>query len=124
VTDEDFLEALQRRDAASPVLFTGFVNARSGFAVCIHNDAGGTTELPPRRYRVGVVRSFEDYETGRRMVGRLLDDADLALARAAGTTSSPTKAAQFLPAVVYFDAGVFEPEVGGPRRPGRAVGQR
>lgn len=52
----------------------------------IFNDVGGTTSLPAGRYRVEVTRGFHDYETGERMVGRLLDEADIEVAREVGTT--------------------------------------
>jgi hypothetical protein len=54
--------------------------------VSILNDVGGTTFLPHGDYRVEIERSFHDYETGVRMIGFLLDEADIALATEAGTT--------------------------------------
>lgn len=54
--------------------------------VGIVNDVGGSSELPPGRYRVRVVRTWHDYEIGDRAEGVLLDDADVEVSRRAGTT--------------------------------------
>jgi hypothetical protein len=133
--DERFLEELHRRDAAAPILVTGFVNACAGWDVSIHNDLGGDEFLPPGRYRVGVVRAFDDYETGGRMIGRLLDEQDVELARTTGTTGhsrtdlpagrrTDLKGSEFRPALVYFSSVIFQPEVQGPAARGPGMGLR
>jgi hypothetical protein len=77
-------------------------------AVCITNDVGGTSMLPPGRYRVEVVRQWHDYETGIRMVGELLDEADWEVARLAGTTGYATDGVLYAPITVYFAGSQFE----------------
>jgi hypothetical protein len=133
--DEQLVEALSRRDALAPVLMTGFVEARAPWGISITNDLGGTTPLPPGRYRVGVVRAFDDYETGGRMIGRLLDEQDVELARTTGTTGhsrtdlpaggrTDLKGSEFRPALVYFSSVIFQPEVQGPAARGPGMGLR
>lgn len=52
----------------------------------IINDVGGTSWLPDGAYRVRVLSSLYDYETGIRFIGELLDERDIAVARRVGTT--------------------------------------
>ncbi len=57
--------------------------------VNMHNDVGGTIEAPEGKYRVTVVRSWWDYETGNRYVGApLMKDAE-ALYRSSYTPHAP-----------------------------------
>lgn len=86
------------------------IGTATGDYVCIVNDVGGTTALPAGSYRVRVTRSWDDYEIGGRMVGELLDDADVAVSRLTGTTGYGPKCA-FRPEVVYFAKRDFREEV-------------
>lgn len=54
--------------------------------VTMVNDVGGTDFLPHGSYRVRIVKGWDDYETGRRLVGELLDPSDVETARKVGTT--------------------------------------
>ncbi len=96
--------------------------------VWIVNDVGGTSFLPAWRYRVRILKSWYDYETGTRCIGRLLDPADVATARLTGTSGFKPEdyrkygdknyeqtrlaAAQFNPAQVYFSSSDFIPDPG------------
>lgn len=77
-------------------------------AVHIHNDVGGTGELPPGRYKVRVDRSWDDYETGVRVVGTLIEEADIEIAIAAGTTGYAPPGKVYRPTTVYFSGRQFE----------------
>jgi hypothetical protein len=100
-------------------------------SVTLTNDVGGTGELPVGLYRVEVVSSHRDSETGRWVRGRLLDPRDVEAARAAGTTGytpghylkyaatnpdlyagAVKAAAAFDPALVTFHADDFTPDAG------------
>jgi hypothetical protein len=88
------------------------VQAEDGLSldsVYFNNDVGGTEQLPAGRYRVCVLRSFDDPECGQRVVADLLEEAGIAIAKAAGTTGSgdPTT---YRPTRVYFDARQLEPD--------------
>lgn len=75
---------------ATPLIWTvGTVECRVSIinTVGIINDVGGSSELPPGRYRVQLVRTWNDYEIGTRAEGVLLDEADIEVSRQAGTTS-------------------------------------
>ena len=78
--------------------------------VCIRNDVGGTEFLPKGRYRVEITRGWDDYETGRRLVGKLLDKEDVKTAVKVGTTQSKPKLVGWEPEVVYFSGYNFEEE--------------
>lgn len=54
--------------------------------VCITNDCGGTEILPKGKYEVQVQKSWHDYETGGRGIGKLLDKRDIEKACRIGTT--------------------------------------
>jgi len=93
-------------------------------SIMILNDVGGSSWLPPGRYKVRVVHGFDDYETGRNLHGELVDEKDIAIARKAGTTGYAKKAKnarkglelidrdqkEFNPKKVYFRANYFQPE--------------
>ncbi len=81
-------------------------------SVSIHNDQGGTGFLPPGRYRVQVVRAWEDDEIGGRAEGILLDEADVRLATVAGTTGSPARE-PLRPERVFFALTDFTQETRG-----------
>lgn len=87
----------------------GYATGTDDFnAVRFNNDVGGTYELPPGRYRVALLRSFEDYETGTRMVGILLDEADIETATKVGTTGYAPPGTVYRPTTVYFSGRQFE----------------
>lgn len=97
---------------------TGTVTCKRSFSdsgisnVMIQNEVGGSSWLPPGRYRVRVVHGFDDYETGRQLHGVLLDAQDVATARNVGTSKYPStpKIEKFDPGKVYFNADDFKPE--------------
>ena len=72
---------------------TGVVDSTEGgiHDVGIINDSGGSSELPPGRYRVEVTRAWGDYEIGGRAEGELLDAADVEIAREAAKTDYPMR---------------------------------
>lgn len=92
--------------------------------IMILNDVGGSSYLPPGRYKVRVVHGFDDEETGRRLHGELVDEKDIAIARKAGTTGYAGKVKgarsglelidrdqkEYNPKKVYFSGRDFEPE--------------
>lgn len=99
--------------------------------LCAHNDVGGTEILKHAGVMVRVTRSFWDYETGWRFVGKIDDESIVALVRQQATTgidvedyrtkyptaveliASAEKArAEFDPSVVYFSEGDFTIDVG------------
>lgn len=88
---------------------TGVATGTGPFdAVYITNDVGGTTELPPGRYRVALERSWDDYETGIRMVGRLVEESDIEIATRAGTTGHAPPDTHYRPTEVYFSGAQFQ----------------
>ena len=52
----------------------------------IVNDVGGTTELDSGLYNVKVVKSWHDYETGKRFIGKLTKTKDIQVATQKGKT--------------------------------------
>ncbi len=76
--------------------------------VYFNNDVGGTSALPAGRYRVQVDRSWDDYETGVRVVGTLLDEADIETAIKTGTTGHATTTDPYRPTKAYFAGPMFE----------------
>ena len=98
-------------------------------SVLIVNDVGGTVDLPLGTYRVRLLRSVYDYETGVNCTGQLLNPDDIQKARAAGTTGfrpddyrkygnehykRTLKAAdEFDPSRVYFSDWDFTPDANG-----------
>lgn len=108
----------------------GYVTCEKSFKdsdisdIMIFNDVGGSSFLPPGRYKVRVVHGFDDYETGVRLHGELLDEKDIEIARKAGTTGYAGKVKgarsglelidrdqkKFNPKKVYFSGRDFEPE--------------
>jgi hypothetical protein len=66
----------------------GTVECPDGTRGCasICNDVGGTTNLPAGRFRVRLLESWRDPEIGTRCIGELIEPADIAVARQAGTT--------------------------------------
>lgn len=81
------------------------------------NDMGGTCALPSGSYRVMLTKTWYDYETGQRCIGRLVDRADVEKARKFGTIDVSKYSAdimeqakkakaktQFDPSEVYFSA--------------------
>jgi hypothetical protein len=92
--------------------------------VSVTNDVGGTSALPVGRYAVRITKGWDDYETGRRLIGELLDPKDIETARKAGTTGRTPEeyvkygadhvekakkaAADFNPKIVYFHGDEFE----------------
>lgn len=93
--------------------------------IMIINDVGGSSFLPPGRYKVRVVHGFDDDETGLRLHGELMDEKDVKVARKAGTTGYAKKAGkiarvglalidrdqkEYNPKKVYFSGRDFEPE--------------
>jgi hypothetical protein len=98
-------------------------------SLSIRNDVGGSAYLPPGRYRIRLLRTTYDYETGWRCTGDLLDHAQIEIARNVGTTGfTPDDygkyglervaavfdaAQQFNPARVYFHLDDFTPDAHG-----------
>lgn len=103
------MTALPRPGAVGFV--TGGESSIWGPTVYANNDVGGTMALPPGRYRVSVDRSWDDYETGVRAVGTLLDEADIEVAIETGTTSYAPEGTVYRPTTVYFTGTMFEEEV-------------
>lgn len=84
------------------------------------NDLGGT-EMSDRHdiqgtFDVKVTRTFYDYETGQRYVGRLVKPEDVERTRKAGTTEYAPKKAGWDPAVVYWHGSDIVPT--GPAKEG------
>lgn len=88
---------------------TGFAVATKGLGSCVtfSNDVGGTEFMPAGRFRVRIVKTFEDYETGQVVHGELLEAKDRARAKKAGTTGF-AKGKRYDPRVVHFYAREFE----------------
>lgn len=109
---------MAKKRAMKEVGMTGTVTCKRVFSnsdissVMIQNEVGGSSFLPPGRYRVRVVHGFDDYETGRRLHGLLLDVKDVATARKVGTAKYPSTSEipKFEPEKVYFSADDFKPE--------------
>jgi hypothetical protein len=119
----------------------GIVRATGKLAegLWIHNDVGGSCELPPGKYRVQVTKVWDDYETGRRCIGKLLDPADIETARKTGTLNHSAEdyakygeahvqrvkkaKTAFDPSTVYFDGDQLEHEAKklAPRKPKAAA---
>jgi hypothetical protein len=78
-------------------------------SVAIINDCATSSELPVGFYRVQVLRAWYDYEIGARAAGVLLDDGDIEISRAAGTTGyAPDPFGKpFCPQNVYFALNDF-----------------
>ena len=76
--------------------------------VSIHNDVGGTAWLPPGAYRVRVTRAWDDYETGWRAEGLLLEEEVIAASRQAGATAYGPKLP--LTPLVWFGLDDFDPD--------------
>lgn len=57
--------------------------------VTITNDVGGTTPLPAGDYKVKLIGGFNDEETGRIFHARLVDPAQVEIARKAGQVHQP-----------------------------------
>lgn len=93
---------------------TGTVTAEDGplGGLYFTNDVSGTSKLPRGRYRVHLTREWDDYETGQRMVGILLDDEDLETARRIGTTGYSESDMPYAPSEVYFSGDQFTPDAG------------
>lgn len=103
------------------------VSASDSMTVSVTNNVGGHSSLPVGRYPVRITKAWEDYETGRRLIGELLDPKDIETARKAGTTpytpehyvkcgadhvEKVKKAlAEFDPKTVYFHGDDFQIEV-------------
>jgi len=93
----------------------GFVTAEDGASLrglYFSDDVGGTARLPAGRYRVRVAPGFRDYEGGTRMMGELLDEADVEVARKLGITGyvAEAEALAYNPTRVYFGAQQFTPD--------------
>jgi hypothetical protein len=69
-------------------LITGTVQCREGTTrtLTILNDVGGSEQLPTGNYRVRLITSWFDYETGVRCIGELIDLEDIETALQTGTT--------------------------------------
>ncbi len=109
-------------------LVTGIVRSRLGTTsrLSILNDVGGTAELPTGNYRVRLLTSWYDYETGTRCIGELIDLKDIATALEVGTTGYTPEdyrkygeehlertfkaAHEFDPGRVYFHEDDFIPD--------------
>lgn len=61
-------------------------HAGDSTTVSVTNDVGGHSSLPLGRYPVRITKTWDDYETGRRMIGELMFPKDIETARKAGTT--------------------------------------
>jgi hypothetical protein len=85
----------------------GWVTAERDYQVCMDNDLRGTGSMPTGRYYVEVERSWHDYETGGRMVGRLVYASDKLIAKQAGTTGYGAEGTHYEPDTVYFAARDF-----------------
>ena len=129
-TNETPVATRNRRRAKN---ITGVVRSEILFRGCtslsITNDVGGTTHLPVGQYRVRLLRSWYDYETGIRCIGRLLDPDNIAIARRTGTTGfrpddyskygrrhyerTRVAAREYDPARVYFHLDEFTPHADG-----------
>lgn len=92
-----------------------------GTGLWMHNDVGGSCELPPGVYRVKVTKAWDDYETGQRCIGKLLDPKDIETARKTGTidvSKYPANVVEqarerkaktsFDPSIVYFQGTQLE----------------
>lgn len=81
--------------------------------VSFNNNVGGTNELPAGRYRVRVIGGFDDDETGRVIHARIVDPAQVEIARKAGSVHQPDWKIPRLPdghAETAFDTyRVFDP---------------
>lgn len=88
---------------------TGFAVAEKGLgsSVTFSNDVGGTEFMPPGRYHVRIVKTFEDYETGQVVHGELLEGKDRARAKRKGTTGF-AGGKRYEPRIVHFYARGFE----------------
>ncbi len=93
-------------------MLIGYAISDGGFhGVHFANDVGGTVEMPKGRYRVKIVKEFDDYETGHVMHGILLDKKDIETARKVGTTVYSSDKKTFLnPPKVMFYSTEFEEE--------------
>ena len=78
------------------------VVSRKPWDLCFDNDLGGTECAPIGSYRIKIDRTFQDYETGRRGVGVLVDEKDIETLRQLGTTAFFPKKVDWNPAKVYF----------------------
>jgi hypothetical protein len=101
-------------------------HAGDSMTVSVTNDVGGHSSLPEGRYPVRITKTWDDYETGRRMIGELLFPKDIETARKAGTTGRTAEeyakygadhvekvkkaAAAFDPKTVYFHGDDFTTE--------------
>lgn len=99
-------------------------HAGDSTTVSVTNDVGGHSSLPTGRYAVRITKSWDDYETGRRLIGELLDPKDIETSRKAGTTGHTPEsyakygaghvekvkkaAAEFDPKTVYFHGDEFQ----------------
>lgn len=88
----------------------GVVDAGEGplNGLYFNNDLGGTSQLPPGRYRIRLDRSFDDYETGVRCIGELVDDEAIEIATKTGTSGFASGDMPYRPTRVYFSARQFE----------------
>lgn len=107
---------------------TGMLYCQKGIlnSSMIINNVGGSTALPAGSYRVALIESSYDDETGIRCTGELLENDDIALARRIGTTTftpedyrkygkeryeQVLKASRnFEPQIVYFGGDDFVPD--------------
>lgn len=116
--------------AVEQVGLLGYVTCKKSFPdsdisnIMILNDVGGSSFLPPGRYKVRVTYGFDDDETGRRLHGELVDEKDIEISRKAGTTGHAKEGKrartglelidpdqrEFNPKKIYFQGKDFEPE--------------
>lgn len=98
-------------------------HAGDSMTVSVKNDVGGHSNLPEGRYLVRITKAWEDYETGRRLIGELMFQKDIETSRKAGTTGRAADeyakygsahveqvkkaAAEFDPKTVYFHGDDF-----------------
>jgi hypothetical protein len=77
-----------RKATAKTQSITGVVRCYQDISTSVHitNNVGGTAYLPVGYYRVRLLESWYDDETGMRCIGELLDPKDIETARKAGTT--------------------------------------
>lgn len=76
--------------------------ATKDYDLCFSNDVGGTASAPPGVYEIAVERTWDDYEIGRRGVGRLTKESDIAKLKELGTTPYDPKKLGWDPAEVFF----------------------
>jgi len=62
------------------------IHAGDMTTVSVINDVGGYSSLPLGRYPVRITKTWDDYKTGRRMIGELMFPKDIETARKAGIT--------------------------------------